>query len=260
MAMLPVPVEPGRAERHAGEFPLRAGDARRHRGRRARPAPRREHRRDRRRGRARTAAGNGAAGRAAVGARRRAAPRPVHRAARPRPVLDRSPSSTRMTRLGRSARHHHRLRRRGDADLGHRAGERRRGAVLDGARPRAGRARGAELPAGGELGGADRAARHHRPHVARRAAARPRADRSRAPGADRRALACRGASPCSRWRCATSSSPATLQDAMSREAQATREKQRAHHPRRGRGGDRARFRRGVASLPEESRPRCTCAR
>ena len=56
-----------------------------------------------------------------------------------------------------------------------------------------GRARGAGLPAGGELGGADRAARHHRPHVARRSAARARADRDRAAGADRQRAACRGA-------------------------------------------------------------------
>ena len=43
--------------------------------------------------------------------------------------------------------------------------------------------------------------------------------------ADRRSARTRGASPCSRSRCATSSSPSALQDAMSREAQAAREKQ-----------------------------------
>ena len=58
-----------------------------------------------------------------------------------------------------------------------------------------------------------------------RPAARPRADRGGAAEADRRSARTPGASPCSRSRCATSSSPSALQDAMSREAQASREKQ-----------------------------------
>ena len=66
--------------------------------------------------------------------------------------------------VDRSADDHHQLRRRADADLRHRAGQRRRGAVLDGARRAEGGARSAGLRAGGELGGADGAARHHRPH------------------------------------------------------------------------------------------------
>ena len=69
--------------------------------------------------------------------------------------------------VDRSARDHHELRRRRDADVRHRAGERRRRPLLDGLRPGEGGARSAGLPAGGELGGADGAARHHRPHVAR---------------------------------------------------------------------------------------------
>ena len=90
--------------------------------------------------------------------------------------------------VDRPADDHDELRRRADADVRHRAGQRRRGAVLDGARRREGGARGAGLRAGGELGGADRAARHHRPHRAHRPAARPRADRRRAAAADRPAL------------------------------------------------------------------------
>ena len=96
------------------------------------------------------------------------------------------------------------LRRRTDADRRHGAGQRRRGAVLDGARRREGRARSAGLRAGGQLGGADGAARHHRPHDADRPAARPRADRGRAAAADRLSARTRGASPCRRSRCATS--------------------------------------------------------
>ena len=77
------------------------------------------------------------------------------------------PFVDRVSALDRSADDHDQLRRRADADGRHGAGQRRRGAVLDGARRREGRARSAGLRAGGELGGADRAARHHRPHDAR---------------------------------------------------------------------------------------------
>ena len=65
---------------------------------------------------------------------------------------------------------------RTDAHLRHRAGERRRGAVLDGARRAEGGARSAGLPAGRELGRADCAPRHHRPNRVDRSAARTRAD------------------------------------------------------------------------------------
>ena len=58
-----------------------------------------------------------------------------------------------------------------------------------------------------------------------RSAARPRADRGGAAGSSSISAPTRGASPCRRSRCATSSFPVALQDAMSREAQASREKQ-----------------------------------
>ena len=116
------------------------------------------------------------------------------------------------------------LRRRTDADQRHRAGERGRGAVLDGARRRKGRAGGPGLRPGGELGGADGAARHHRPHHAHRTAAGTRADRGRPAAPDRLS-----SNP---WGVTVSSVemrdvviPGALQDAMSREAQAAREKQ-----------------------------------
>ena len=73
------------------------------------------------------------------------------------------PFIDRVSIVDRSADDHDQLRRGADADVGHRAGERRRGAVLDGPRRAEGGARGAGLRAGGELGGTDRAARHHRP-------------------------------------------------------------------------------------------------
>ena len=79
--------------------------------------------------------------------------------------------------VDRSAGHHDQLRRGGDADVRHGAGQRGRGALLAGLRPGEGRARGAGLSAGGQLGGADGAARHHRPDLAHRSAARARADR-----------------------------------------------------------------------------------
>ena len=89
---------------------------------------------------------------------------------------------------------------------------------------REGRARGAGLCAGRQLGGADRAARHHRPHDADRPAPRARADRDRAAAADRSAL-----EPVGRHRVIGGNArrliPGALQDAMSREAQAAREKQ-----------------------------------
>ena len=58
-----------------------------------------------------------------------------------------------------------------------------------------------------------------------RSAARPRADRSRAAAADRRSGRTRGASPCQSVEMRDVVIPGALQDAMSREAQAAREKQ-----------------------------------
>ena len=110
-------------------------------------------------------------------------------------------------RLHRSARDHDGLRGGADAHRGHRAGQRRRGPLLDGARPGEGRARSAELLSSGELGRADRAARHHRPHVARRPAARAASASRRSSRSSSTAARTRGASPCNRSRCATSSFP-----------------------------------------------------
>ena len=164
-----------------------------------------------------------AAGRQAVGAGGRPAAGPVHGPARAGAVLDHPVHRPGLV-VDRPADHHHQLRRRGDAHLRHGAGERRRRPLLDGLRPREGRARGPGLQARGELGGADGAPRHHRPHAADRPAPGPRADRGRAPEADRRAV-----EPLGRdgpvGRDARRDHPESLQDAMSREAQASREKE-----------------------------------
>ena len=149
----------------------------------------------------------GAARRPAVGARGRAAARPLRRAARAGTLLDRAVRRSRDV-VDRSAHDHHQLRRRADADVRHRAGQRRRRALLDGPRRAEGRARSAGLLAGGQLGGADGAARHHRAHDARRSAARPRADRGASCSGSSTSARTRGASPCRRSRCATSSFPA----------------------------------------------------
>ena len=53
--------------------------------------------------------------------------------------------------------------------------------------------------------------------------------------------------------------PVALQDAMSRQAQAEREKAGARHPWLGRSGDRREIRRGGATLMPASRRRCICA-
>ena len=196
--------------------------------------------------------------RAAMGAGRRPPLRPLRRPARPGPVLDPALRRSRVD-VDRSAHHHHQLRRRADADVGHRAGQRRRGPVLDGPRRREGRARGPGLRAGGELGGADRAARHHRPHHADRSAARPRAHRGRAAAADRSAL-----EPVGRHR-------VVGRDARRRHPRgaAGRDVARGagrareagpHHPRRSRARDRPLVRRGGALVHRTTRPRCTCGR
>ena len=154
---------------------------------------------------------------------------------------------------------HDQLRRRADADVRHRAGQRRRRALLDGARRPACRARSAGLRAGRELGGTDRAARHHRPHDADRSPARPRAYRGRAA-----ALIDQRSNP---WGVTVSSVemrdvviPGALQDAMSREAQAAREKQARIILGQAETRDRALVPGGGASRTTTTRRRCTCAR
>ena len=88
-----------------------------------------------------------------------------------------------------------------------------------------------------QLGGADRAARHHRPHDAHRPAARPRADRGRAAAAHRSAL-----EPLGRHRLVGGdarrghSRRAAGRD-VARSAGGAREAG-AHHPRPGRDGNR----------------------
>ena len=75
----------------------------------------------------------GAARRPAVGAGGRAQARPVRRASRARALLGRALRRSRR-HVDRSAHDHDQLRRRADAHDRHRTGERRRGALLDGAR------------------------------------------------------------------------------------------------------------------------------
>ena len=161
--------------------------------------------------------------------------------------------------VDRSADDHDQLRRRADAHLRHRAGQRRRGAVLDGARRAEGRARGAGLRAGRELGGADRAARHHRPHDADRAAARARADRGRAAAPDRSALESVGRHRVVGRDARRRDSRRAAGRDVARGAGGAR-KAGAHHPRPGRNGDRALVRGGREVVPATTRPRCTCAR
>ena len=111
------------------------------------------------------------------------------------PALDRPPGDG------------HPFQRREDPDQGHRAGGRRRGAVLDGVGCGKGRPGGRGLPGGHLLGGADRPAGDHRPDGPGRYPGRagprwtPTCRRS-STSAPRP-----GASPCSRSRSATSSSP-----------------------------------------------------
>ena len=126
----------------------------------------------------------------------------IRRAARAGAVLD-HPRHRPGHVVDRSADHHHQLRRRADAHLGHRAGERRRRAVLDGLRPREGGAGGPGLQAGGELGGPDGPPRHHRPHAAdgRSSAAASRSRRSFRSSSTSGRIP--GASRSSRSRCAT---------------------------------------------------------
>ena len=109
--------------------------------------------------------------RAAMGARDRAALRPLRRVAGAGVVLDRAVHRSRLVG-DRSADDRLRFRRRADTDCRHGAGQCRRRAVLDGARRREGGAGGAGLRARGRVGRANGAARHHRPHHAGGAAAR----------------------------------------------------------------------------------------
>ena len=107
--------------------------------------------------------------------------------ARSRAVLDRAVHRPRL--IGdRSAHHRVRFRCRADPHRRHGAGQRRCGVVLDGARRREGRARSAGLRARGRMGGANGAARHHRPDDAGGAVARARAGPDRIAEADRRTI------------------------------------------------------------------------
>ena len=124
---------------------------------------------------------------------------------------------------------------------------------------REGGARSAGLRAGGELGGADRAARHHRPDHADRSAARPRADRGRAAAADRSALEPVGRHGLVGRDARRRHSRRAAGRDVARGAGGAREAG-AHHPRRGRDGDRALVRRKRRSRTTTTRRRCTCAR
>ena len=200
-----------------------------------------------------------AAHRAAVGARRRAAARPLRRPARPRPLLDRAVRRSRVV-VDRPADHHHELRRRADADLRHRAGQRRRGAVLDGARR------------------------------ARRPRSKCRTTRRRSAGRRRRRCATSSAGPRSTdllrgreqieaelqqlidqrsnpWGVTVSS--VEMRDIVIPGRAAGRDVARsaggpreagAHHPRPGRDGDRPLVRGSGEVVPTTTRRRCTCAR
>ena len=203
-------------------------------------------------------AGGVAPDRPAVGAGGRAAAGQVHGPARAGAVLD-HPRHRPGLVLDRSANHHHQLRRRADAHLGHRAGERGRRAVLDGLRPREGGARGPGLQARGELGGADRAPRHHRPHAADRAPPRPRADRGAAPEADRRAVQSLGRhGPIGRD--ARRDHPRVVAGRHVARGPGGAREGGADHPRPGRGRDRPPVRPGRRSRTSTTRPRFTCGR
>ncbi len=194
----------------------------------------------------------------AVGARDRPAPRPVHGPAGAGPVLGRAVRRHRVV-VDRPADDHDELRRRADADVGHRAGERGRGALLDGARRAAGRARSAGLRAGGELGGADGAARHHRPDDAHGAPPGARADRSRAAAAHRSAVEPVGRHGLVGGDARRRDSRRAAGRDVARGAGGAREAG-AHHPRPGRNGDRAFVPGGGQVCTTTTRPRCTCAR
>ena len=127
------------------------------------------------------------------------------------PVLDRHPRDHQLVQGGE------------DADARHRAGRRRRGAVLEGGRPERRRSRWPTTQRD-QLGGADRAARRHRQDAARRHARRPRQDR-----AELQRIIDARTEP---WGIKVISVevrdvliPAGLQDAMSMQAQAERERQ-----------------------------------
>ena len=195
-----------------------------------------------------------------MGARGRPAPRPVRRPARPGPLLDRA------------------VRRHGDARGSISASITTSFAaeqtltsdtvpvnvdavlfwmVYD---PEKAALEVQDYAAGRQLGGADGAARHHRPHVAHRSAARPRADRGGAAEADRPAL-----------------------EPVGRDRAVGRDARRRHPGRRCRTRCRARrrpsrekqariilgqaeveiahsFEEAVEVVPATTRRRCTCAR
>ena len=200
-----------------------------------------------------------AARRAAVGARRRAPARSLRRTARSRALLD------------RAVRRHGRRRRSTsassppafaaeqtltsdtvpvnvDAVLFWMVHDRREGG-----------ARSAGLRRRRQLGGADGAPRHHRPHVAGRSAARARQDRGGAAEAHRRAIDPLGRHGAVR-RDARHRHPQPLQDAMSREAQAAREKQARIILGEAEVEIAQSFEDGGASRTRTTRRRSTCAR
>ena len=92
------------------------------------------------------------------------------------------------------------------------------------------------------------------------AAARPRADRGRAAEADRRAVEPVGRHGAVGRDARRRSFPSALQDAMSREAQAAREKQARIILGQAEVEIAHSFARGRRSRTTTTRPRCTCAR
>ncbi len=143
-------------------------------------------------------------GRPPVGTRRAPSAGPVRRAAGARTLLDRA-LRRQPARHGSTSASSRPASPPNRPDGRHRSRERRRGVVLDGARPREGGARGAELRAGGRAG-------QHRPRCATSSAARRSPICSEDASSiedelqqlDRCAHRIPGASPCSRSRCATS--------------------------------------------------------
>src|SRR5207248_9708007 len=109
---------------------------------------------------------------------------------------------------------------------------------LDGARRAEGGARSAGVLAGGELGGADRAPRHHRPHGADRFAAGTREDRAGAAAADRRPVESVGHHGAVGGDARRRHSERAAGRDVARGAGGAREAG-AHHPRTGGDGDRA---------------------
>ena len=137
--------------------------------------------------------------RQSVGARRRPAARPLPRARRARAVLH-HPDHRHGAVLDRHPRDRQRFQGGEDADTRHRAGRRRRRAVLEGGRPAEGGARRRRVRGRDQLGGADGAARRDRQDDARRHAGGPREDQRGTAADHRRAHRAVGRSTSSRSR------------------------------------------------------------